>query len=304
MIGLTDFITEMAWEDVFIHWFVLVDDAYQALERHYGQWRGRGPAPVFSDSEVITVGLIIDTWFGGDEAKGLSFLRQYHADLFPALPAEGYFNERRRRLRLITEQVRRCLLNTFQLIEADDRQRLMDSVPVPVCGYGRAARCDTLAGPEYVGYIPTKKARFFGCRLQTTVTLAQVVDDWMLAPAARKDGKMMVDLLSDSHDLVIFSDNAYNDPAESRVLQLKHDIHIWAVPRKDAQHPWPEAFRHLVKKVRLRVETAFSVLTTVFKIQQPGSRSRSGLITRTASKLLAYTLCFLTAPLFAIGEFG
>lgn len=47
--------------DVFLIWYVLVDSAYQSLEQQYGEWRQSGPPPVFSDSEVITVALIIDT---------------------------------------------------------------------------------------------------------------------------------------------------------------------------------------------------------------------------------------------------
>jgi len=76
-------------------WFVLVDDAYQELEKRYGAWRQRGPGPEFSDSEVITVALLIDTFFHGHEALGLAFLRQYQGDLFPKLPSNGHFNERR-----------------------------------------------------------------------------------------------------------------------------------------------------------------------------------------------------------------
>ena len=92
MAGLTDCITECCWEDVWIHWFCLVDDAYPALEQHYGSWRTRGPAPSFHDSEVIMVALICDTWFHGHEDLTLAFLRQYHPTLFPRLPADGYFN--------------------------------------------------------------------------------------------------------------------------------------------------------------------------------------------------------------------
>jgi hypothetical protein len=76
MTGLTDFITDAAWEDIFTIWFVLVDEAYAALEQHFGAWRKRGPAPTFHDSEVITVALITDTFFHGHEALALSFLRQ------------------------------------------------------------------------------------------------------------------------------------------------------------------------------------------------------------------------------------
>ena len=61
MTGRTDFITEAKWEDILTIWPVRVDDAYQALEARYGPWRRRGPQPAFSDSEVITVSLMIDT---------------------------------------------------------------------------------------------------------------------------------------------------------------------------------------------------------------------------------------------------
>jgi hypothetical protein len=302
MIGLTDFITEGRWEAIIIHWYILVDDAYQELERGWGPIRSRGPQPHFSDSEVITVGLIIDTWFGGDEAKGLAFVRQYHPDLFPHLPPNGHFNTRRQALRLLVEQVRRYLLAHFGLTGGENIQRVIDSAPVPVCQYGRAARCQTVAGPEYVGVISVKKARFFGFRLQATVTLEQVIDDWMLAPGARKDGKMMGALLEDARDLVLFGDNAYHDPGEAQLLHQRRNIRIFARPRKDSQWPWPGSFQAWVKRIRLRIETAFSVLTTVFHTDHPGSRSLSGLVTRMTSRILAYTLCFLTAPLFARGE--
>lgn len=85
MTGLTDFITKACWTDILLVWYVLVDDAYKALEERFERWRLRGPAPEFSASEVITVSLVVDTFFHGHEDLGLSFLRQYHRDLFPKL---------------------------------------------------------------------------------------------------------------------------------------------------------------------------------------------------------------------------
>ena len=79
MAGLTDFITQYRWEDIFTVWFVLVDDAHIALQNHFGKWRRRGPAPAFTDSEVISVALIADTFFAGDEDKTLSFVCQLPA---------------------------------------------------------------------------------------------------------------------------------------------------------------------------------------------------------------------------------
>jgi hypothetical protein len=303
MTGLTDFITEAKWEDVLTDWFVMIDDAHQALERRYGRWRKRGPQPRFADSEVLTVGLLIDTWFGGDEAKGLAFVRQYHHGLFPRLPSNGQFNTRRRALGQIAEQVRRCLLNSFGMIPPDERLRLIDSAPVRACQYGRAARCRTVSGPEYVGLNSVNKARFLGFRLQATISPAQVVDDWMLAPAARKDGKTTSALLSEGANLHVFGDNAYHDPGEHHLLAMRHNVRLWAVPRKDARlGQWPKSFKRWVKRLRLRIETTFSVLETVFHLETPRARSLTGLIARTATRVLAYTLCFLTAPRFANGH--
>ena len=45
MTGLTDYITEKKWEDIFIIWYVLVDDVYQQLITSLGRrLRQRGHA--------------------------------------------------------------------------------------------------------------------------------------------------------------------------------------------------------------------------------------------------------------------
>jgi hypothetical protein len=64
MNGLTDYITEQSWTDTITTWYVLVDDAYQRVTARLGDpLRASGPAPEMSDSEVITVGLIIERPF-------------------------------------------------------------------------------------------------------------------------------------------------------------------------------------------------------------------------------------------------
>lgn len=71
MNGLTNYITDHAWDDTITHWYVLVDDAYQRiLAQRARPLRASGPAPTFTDSEVITVALIIETFFQGHEEVG------------------------------------------------------------------------------------------------------------------------------------------------------------------------------------------------------------------------------------------
>ena len=60
----------------------------------------------------------------------------------------------------------------------------------PVWTYKRSRHCATLAGPEYYSVMPTHGAKLFGLRLHLTTTLAQIVDQWLLVPAASRDSKM------------------------------------------------------------------------------------------------------------------
>ncbi len=294
MIGLTDFITKEHWSDIATIWYVLVDDGYRSLEKHFGKWRKRGPQPDFSDSEVITVSLLIDTFFDGHEEKGLSFIRQFQHYLFPKLLPNGQFNYRRRLLGPIIEQIRRLLTFSWGLISPDDELRLVDSAPVPVCTYKRARQNANFSGPEYFGKMYTRAARLFGFRLHLSVTAEQVVGNWLLAPAAYHDSQLMWPLFDEQGQLVLLGDGAYISPIEYSRLALKRDIKVYAPPRRDSRQPWPSEFKQVVLKLRRRVETSLSVLSTVFKIEQVGSRSSDGLIVRVATRILAYTLCFIT----------
>lgn len=146
MIGLTDYITPARWEDIFLVWYVVVDDAYQALVQQVGRLRSRGLEPTFSDSEVITVGLMCDTFFHGHEALCLSFIRQYHQSLFPKLLDDARFNRRRHVLVGVMETVRRLV--SVPLVAPEDDVRLIDSAPLPLCTYMRSSQCHSVQGAD------------------------------------------------------------------------------------------------------------------------------------------------------------
>jgi hypothetical protein len=296
MTGLTDFITTAPWPDLLLVWLVLVDDAYQALEHHFGPWRRRGSAPRFHDSEVITVALFIDAIFAGHEALGLHFLRQYHPTLFPRLPTNGGFNTRRTRLGPLIEQLRRYILLDYELIDPADQVRLVDSAPVQVCTYQRGNDSATLIGQEHFGVCSSKGSKVYGWRLHVRTTLAGVVELWGLAPASAHDSQVLPADLTELADCVVLADGGFNQPSV-RQQARRAQVHIYALPRRDSRHPWPAAFRKLASRLRRRVETALSVLTTVFRIETPAARSLAGAVCRIATRMLAHTLCYLMGPL-------
>ena len=294
MNGLTDYITEHPWADTITTWYVLVDDAYQRLISGRGRaLRASGPEPTFSDSEVITVSLIIETFFQGHEEVGYAFVSQYLRGMFPKLLDLDRFNVRRRGLIGVIETIRRDL--RAQKLDASDPVRLVDSAPVTLMTYSRGTRSQSVAGSEFFGVITSKKGKFFGLRLHVTVTVDQLIDKWMLAPASVPDPKALDDLVLDCRDLVLVGDKIYNDAELEERLWRKRRIQLLPLRKENQKNQWPEATRRILGRIRHRVETVFSTLTTVFNVERPRGRSLVGHVVRIATCILAHTLSFFMA---------
>jgi hypothetical protein len=291
MNGLTNYITEQSWVDTITIWYVLVDDAYQRVLVRRGQpLRKRGPVPEVSDSEIITIGLILETFFQGHEEVGYAFVTQYLHDLFPRLLDLDRFNARRRALIGMIELIR-CDLRD-QKLAADDPVRLVDSAPITLMTYTRGKRARSVIGSDYFGVVTSKKAKFFGLRLHLTTTADQLIDEWVLAPAAAHDVKVLEVLVAECHDLVLVGDKAYNDAELEARLWRKRRIQLLPLRRTNQKQQWPDAVRRALGRVRHRVETVLSGLTTTFNIQRPRGRSLAGHVVRVATCILAHTLSF------------
>ncbi len=291
MNGLTNYITEWHWNDIITTWYVLVDDMYQVIIKNLSEpLRSRGPVPRMSDSEVITVSLIIETFFQGHEEVGYAFVVQYLSEMFPDLLNLDHFNVRRRQLIAMMEQIRRLLRD--QKLDSTNPFRIADSAPITLMTYTRGKRSQSAIGSDYFGVITSKKAKFFGLRLHATVTDEQLIDEWMVAPASVHDKTALDTLLLESRDLVIFGDKAYNDQELEDRLWNKRRIQLLPLRRRNQQDQWDEPIRKAIGKIRHRVETVFSTLTTTFNIQRLRGRSLQGHIVRITTCILAHTLSF------------
>ncbi len=291
MNGLTNYITECKWNDIITTWYVLVDDMYQVIIKNLSEpLRSRGPVPRMSDSEVITVSLIIETFFQGHEEVGYAFVVQYLSEMFPDLLNLDHFNVRRRQLIAMMEQIRRLLRD--QKLDSTNPFRIADSAPITLMTYTRGKRSQSAIGSDYFGVITSKKAKFFGLRLHATVTDEQLIDEWMVAPASVHDKTALDTLLLESRDLVIFGDKAYNDQELEDRLWNKRRIQLLPLRRRNQQDQWDEPIRKAIGKIRHRVETVFSTLTTTFNIQRPRGRSLQGHVVRITTCILAHTLSF------------
>lgn len=308
MRGMTDYITEAIWEEILTVTFVLIDDECQEIGDRFFPRRKFAPngGPKFQDSEVITIALFGDMVFDGDEDKTLHFIRQYHLDMFPNLLDNSRYNRRRRQLTDMMEAIRCRLRDKWRkkhpLDEDDASMRLVDSAPVPICTYTRGGRCKSIDidwRDEWFGVCTSKKSKFFGARCHMTVMLDQMIDTWLLAPGSYEDRKPMVSLLEGRHGLQVIGDKGYvSEDLEERLWEEGEHL-LLALKRDNQKEQWPEDIQKILGWLRHRVETAFSVLTTVFSFEFPRSRSFSGFLARTTSKILAYTISFFLAEILA-----
>jgi Transposase DDE domain len=291
MNGLTNYITDRPWEDTITRWYVLVDDTYQRILARRGRpLRASGPSPTFTDSEVITVALIIETFFQGHEEVGYAFVRLYLRALFPHLLDLDRFNARRRDLLGLIEAIR-CDLRD-QILDPSDPIRLVDSAPVTLMTYTRGDRCHSVSGKAFFGVVTSKKGKFFGWRLHTTVTGDQLIDDWMVAPASLPDPQVLEALVEQRRDLTLIGDKIYNDVGLEERLWRKKRILLLPLRKDNQKLQWPAGVQSTLGWLRHRVETVFSALTTVFNIQRPRGRSLTGHLVRIATCILAHTLSF------------
>jgi hypothetical protein len=315
MKGLTDYITEQSWEDTLIATYVLVAERLEQASRRANFVRRRGPAPEYDDAQIITIALATDLWFSGDEEKTLHFLRQYHPTLWSnGIPDTSRFNVRRRQLIEVMEalrcqlrdewrsQRRTAALESTEEIDTnlEERIRLVDSAPVVLASRGRGGRSPTIEPEhrrEWFGVCTSQHFKFFGGRLHATVDLDQMLDEWVLAPGSYTDLKVLPALCEGHSHLIYIGDKGYvGEEMENWVWERGRHL-LLPLRRNNQKKQWPGGIQNILGKLRHRVETAFSVMTTVFNLRLPGGRSFSGFVARTATKMLAYTISFFLAQL-------
>jgi hypothetical protein len=274
--------------DDFCTWlYVTVDDIWH----HIGQMFSHpGPQAKCSDSELITLAILSECR-GWDKETELNSEWFNLRHLFPVLPERSRFNRRRRRLMLAINVVRKAVQGLLDL--ADDRQCVIDSLPVPVVQFHRAyfASGDWSSDGASYGRVSSKHATIFGFKLHLLVTLSGVIVDFELAPANETDLNVGLELLEQHTDLEVIGDKAFISGLKQAQLEKTNRIKLKTLPRLDQKHHQVSGrVRKLFNRVRQIVETVNGQLATQFNIELNYAHSLEGLCARLYTKLAGHTL--------------
>jgi hypothetical protein len=277
------------FEDFCLHLYVLVDDLWAQIGSRY---RRPGPAPACSDSELLTLVLAGECRGWDEETELLAGWQAYRA-LFPVLPERSRFNRRRRALMHALNDLRRAVLPALDL--AQDRQTVIDSLPVPVLHFHLVPSSPSTgswkaAGAAF-GKVSSKKQTIFGYKLHLLVTLGGVILDFALAPANLHDLTVGAELLVEQRDLLTLGDKAYYSVPVAAALEAEAGVRLFALPRATQRTQVPPAVVALHNHCRQLIETVNEQLTDQLHIEDNHAKTFWGLCARLYSKLTAHTLC-------------
>lgn len=275
--------------DLFVHVYVLVDDAIQHGAVPIPP--RPGPIPACTDSELLTLALVRVLARRPSERAWLAEVRGDWAHLFPRLPAQSEYNRRVRWLWGAFELLRQQLAGQLPC----DAWQQIDTSALPVKHPSRVRGPDGWTGPEGLcarfGWDAAHREWFYGFRLGVRTDLgSRLVRGWGIVPAAVDERAVADGLLEGiAPPTGLLLDRGF----VGRVWQAglaEHGTSVVVAPGRRQRRELSQAGRRPVAVLRNRVETSLGEITDLLGLARHGAHTFWGLLTRTAITMLAHTI--------------
>lgn len=279
------------FKDFIVTVYTIIDDIYKKIIPKHIQDRRNKSKATLSDSEIITISIVGELLTIDSENAWYNFCKKNFNDLFPKLCDRSRFNRVRRGLHAVIDEIRKEIGRITTLPE--QRYRIIDSIPIPVCKFGRAKFHKTFRGHGAAfGKCPSKKETYLGYKLHLVITLEGFVTDYILTSANIDDREAAWDLPDKFNSHTFFGDKGYTDNEFTSALKAERGITMLPLKKSNDKTQFFKELRQLIFKKRRRVETSASQLTEHLNIETVKAKSLWGLISRIKTKILAYDLCF------------
>lgn len=254
-----------------------------------GNIRRPGPVPRFSDLEVIALSMAAESEEIDSENWLFESKLKECRERIPNLISRRHFNDRRKAVSNLCEQVRSRIANS---IDGGEDYFCIDSKPIEVCRVSRGDRCkmgkrgDFIQAPDF-GYCASQGTYFFGYKLHALCGLSGVIHSYDLSKASVHDINYLNDIKPLYHDCYIFGDKGYIGTEVQLDLFETANIKL-ECPYRLNQKDWKPTFLPFAK-ARKRVETIFSQLNDQFLVIRNYAKDTCGLFARIICKVSAMT---------------
>lgn len=286
------------FESLTITVFVLVDDWYQ-IEGKALKTLSPGAKPEMSDSEIMTLALIMDYLPFPGETQFIGFVRANYREWFPNLLSQSQFNRRLRGLGKMLEALRRTWV--MQLGGASATSFVIDTKPIPVVGYRRSKRHSDFDGSAGYGYCAARKMKYFGYKLVMLSTLKGLPIAYELVSANTDERKAVEGVLITVRHCDIYGDKGFvGQDWQEKIARLTGNK-IWTIHRENQKYQHSSSLKRLIGKVRQRIEGVFhEIQNTGRNPERLLNKTSNGFAIHMTAKIASHTLRLLLRDRFSI----
>lgn len=276
-------------EEKFLNILNIVKQSLQDVLDSNGNLPKPGPAPKFSDAEIIALSLLSEALMIDSENYLFALLQKLRGDSFKHLIERSRYNRRRKQLNDLTEQVRQTLANEMA---AGENVFLIDSMPIEICKFARAKRLrickdDYDTAPSFGGCASQLKT-YYGYKLHSVMSSKGIITHFSITKAHVADIHYLQHIKQYYRGCLLLGDRAYlSNPLQQELFDEYRLLLNTPMRRNQKDYrKQPAVFR----KTRRRIETGFSQLSEQFDIQKNYAKSFWGLVTRILAKITALTV--------------
>jgi len=242
--------------------YCLVCEHDQAIAADRRIRRG-GFAPALTDEEVITSEICGEYLTGGTDKDSVAYVRAHYQAFFPRLRDRSRCARQAASLWRVKELIQRRL--TVVSGQAADPVQVIDTLPLPVCGYTRSRRDRCFKPDADYGHCAAKKLDYYGFTLGLRIARSGMIVAYPLVPARPHDSQVRDDLV-DGFRGTVPADKGFIGAARQALLAERRAVLVSTPPRKGMTTPHPRCLLRACARVRKGVDTVGSPLTERFAV--------------------------------------
>lgn len=265
--------------------YCLVCEHYRVIKNTYPLRRG-GFAPALSDEEVLTLEICGEYFKLATDKDLFTYFRIHYAHFFPHLKDRTLFVRQAANLWQIKAVIQQRLTQVSG--QAADPVQIIDTLPLPVCGYTRSGRDRCFKPLADYGHCAAKKLDYYGFKLGLRITRCGMITACPLLPARPHDIQLLDDLVAGFVGLVP-ADKGFIDAFRHDLLAERHGVFVVTAPRKRMTTAHSSQLLKLCARLRKGVETVGSHLTERFAIARLRVHDLWHFQHRLIRKVLAHT---------------
>jgi Transposase DDE domain len=276
----------MERDEFIITVYCLVCEHYQVI-KNTSPLRGGGFAPALSDEEVITMEICGEYLKFSTDKDLFAYFRTHYAHFFPQLTDRTLFVRQAANLWQVKAAIQQRLTQVSG--QAADPVQIIDTLPLPVCGYTRSGRDRCFKPLADYGHCAAKQLDYYGFKLGLRITRCGMITAFPLLPARPHDIRLLDDLVEGFAGLVP-ADKGFIDAFRHMLLAERHGVVVVTPPRKGMTTPHSSLLLKFCARLRKGVETVGAHLTERFAVARLRVHDLWHFHHRLIRKVLAHTV--------------